>query len=109
MAWPFLLFKKMILIMKTIHLLLVVLFTYITLPAFAHNFAEFKGKVTDADTNEPLVGATVYISDLKATTTTNANGEFRFNNIPVKGKFLIEVRFVGYKTAFPSFSRFNLL
>jgi iron complex outermembrane receptor protein len=99
MAWPFLLFKKMILIMKTIHLLLVVLFTYITLPAFAHNFAEFKGKVTDADTNEPLVGATVYISDLKATTTTNANGEFRFNNIPVKGKFLIEVRFVGYKTA----------
>lgn len=86
-------------IMKKIHLLLVVLFTYLAVPVLAADFAEFKGKVTDVTTNEPLVGATVYISDLKASTTTNANGEFRFANIPAKGKFLVEVRFIGYKTA----------
>jgi iron complex outermembrane receptor protein len=88
-----------IMIMKKIHLILVVLFTYITLPALAIDFADFKGKVIDATTKEPLVGATVYISDLKATTTTNADGEFAFKNIPTKGKFLIEVRYLGYKTA----------
>jgi iron complex outermembrane receptor protein len=84
--------------MKKIHLILVILFTYITLPALAIDFADFKGKVTDATTKEPLMGATVYISDLKATTTTNANGEFTFKNIPIKGKFLVEVRYIGYKT-----------
>ncbi len=85
--------------MKKIHLLLVVLFTVFCLPSMADSLAEFKGKVTDADTKQPLVGATVFISDLKATTTTNENGDFIFKNIPLKGKFLVEVRFIGYKTA----------
>ncbi len=85
--------------MKKIHLLLVVLFTIFSVSAMADPLAEFKGKVTDADTNEPLVGATVFISDLKATTTTNENGEFIFKNIPQKGRFLVEVRYIGYKTA----------
>lgn len=85
--------------MKKIHLLLVVLLACFTAPALAANWADFKGKVLDASTKEPLSGATVYISDLKATTTTNASGEFSFSNIPSRGKFLIEVRYVGYKTA----------
>ena len=85
--------------MKKLHLLLVVLLTYLSVPALAVEFADFTGKVVDASTNEPLAGATVYISDLKANAVTNANGEFRFTHIPAKGKFLIEVRYVGYKTA----------
>ncbi len=85
--------------MKKIHLLLVVLLACFTAPALAANLADFKGKVMDASTKEPLSGATVYISDLKATTTTNANGEFSFTNVPSRGKFLVEVRYVGYKTA----------
>jgi iron complex outermembrane receptor protein len=32
--------------------------------------AEFKGKVTDAATQLPLAGATIYITDLKAITTS---------------------------------------
>lgn len=84
--------------MKKIHLLLVVLLAFFTAPALAATMADFKGKVIDAATKEPLSGATVYISDLKATTTTNANGEFTFSNIPARGKFLVEVRYVGYKT-----------
>lgn len=85
--------------MKKIYLLLVVIFTVFSLPTMANPLAEFTGKVTDASTKEPLAGATVYISDLKATTTTNENGDFTFKNIPLKGKFLVEVRYIGYKTS----------
>ena len=60
--------------MKKIQLFILLVFTYLTLPAVAATLADFKGKVIDATTKEPLAGATVYISDLKATTTTNANG-----------------------------------
>lgn len=81
---------------KFIYILLMVLFTA---PTFAANLAEIKGTITDTETKSPLVGATIYISDLKAFTTSNANGEFTLKNIPTKGKFLVEVRFIGYKTA----------
>ncbi|KQB99384.1 TonB-dependent receptor [Pedobacter sp. Hv1] len=85
--------------MKKIHLFLVVLLSFLSFTVSAGNVADVKGKVIDASTQEPLVGATIYISDLKATTTTNANGEFTFTNVPNKGRFLIEVRYIGYKTA----------
>lgn len=65
---------------------------------FAAGVAQFKGKVLDASNQAPLVGATIYITDLKAITTTNAQGEFILKNVPAKGRFLLEVRFVGYKT-----------
>lgn len=84
--------------MKRTTLLLIALIIFSSLNSFADALATFKGKVIDAATKEPLVGATVYISDLKSTTVTNANGEFNFTNIPTKGKFLLEVRYVGYKT-----------
>lgn len=57
-----------------------------------------KGKVSDANTHEALPGTTVYIPDLKAVTMTNEHGEFTLHNVPSKGKFLLEARFVGYKT-----------
>ena len=66
--------------------------------AFAFSIAEIKGKITDASTQEPLVGATIYISDLKAFTSSDAQGDFTLKNIPTKGKFLVEVRFIGYKS-----------
>ncbi len=79
--------------------MLLMILSYVSFTASANNMADLKGKVIDASTQEPLVGATIYISDLKATTTTNANGEFSFKNIPNKGRFLMEVRYIGYKTA----------
>lgn len=85
--------------MKKLGLLLAFLSVFFALPAVADSLASFKGKVSDATTQQPLAGATVYISDLKATTVTNTNGEFSFNNVPSRGKFLIEVRYLGYKTA----------
>lgn len=85
--------------MKKIHLLLVVLlYTCFNTIGFAAEVAEVRGKVTDSETKAPLAGATIYITDLKAITTTNSNGEFTLKNIPSKGRFLVEVRYVGYKT-----------
>ncbi|RZK46104.1 MAG: TonB-dependent receptor, partial [Pedobacter sp.] len=76
-----------------------IFFAFLAIPAFANNYAEVTGKIVDADTQQPLVGATIYISDLKAVTTSNANGEFTLKNVPARGKFLVEVRYIGYKTA----------
>lgn len=85
--------------MKKIHLVLVVLlYTFFSASSFAAELSQFKGKVSDANTQAPLVGATIYINDLKAVTTTNNNGDFILKNIPAKGRFLLEVRYVGYKT-----------
>lgn len=85
--------------MKKLHLFLVIILAISSVnPANAAKLAEIKGKITDATTNAPLIGATIYISDLKATTVSDANGEFLIKNIPSKGKFLVEARYLGYKT-----------
>jgi iron complex outermembrane recepter protein len=55
----------------------------------------FSGKVTDAITNLPLAGATVYFIDLKMGAATTADGSFSFPNIPA-GKHLVEISYVGY-------------
>ena len=60
--------------------------------------AAFTGKVTDAKTNEPIIGATVTISQLKISTSTNANGEFTFDRLPARGRYVVEVRYLGYQT-----------
>ncbi len=86
--------------MKKLFILFVGFFLLAFQNIFAHTaFIDVKGKVTDAATKEPLAGATVFISDLKTTVITDNTGEFVFKNIPVKGKFLVEVRYLGYKTS----------
>lgn len=85
--------------MRKIHLTCLLLFAlFYANSAVAATLAEIKGKVTDAITQTPLAGATIYLSDLKAFTSSDANGDFILRNLPSKGKFLVEVRFVGYKS-----------
>ena len=54
-----------------------------------------QGRVTDQATQEPLVGAMVYLPDLRQGAATNALGEYQIQNLP-KGRFLVQVRLVGY-------------
>lgn len=85
--------------MKRIHILTIIFALFvISQSSFAAENADIKGKVTDASTHQPLPGAAIYISDLKASTLSDANGEFIFKDLPARGKFLIEVRYIGYKT-----------
>jgi len=85
--------------MKKIHLFLVVLFAvFIATSTFAADITEFKGKITDAQTKSALPGATISIPDLNKSAVTNVNGDFMFKNVPAKGRFLIQVSYIGYRT-----------
>ncbi|MEJ7557229.1 MAG: TonB-dependent receptor [Pedobacter sp.] len=85
--------------MKTLQVTLVVLlYTFFSTNSFASNLAELKGKVTDASTDSGLPGATVSIPDLRKSASTNENGEFTLKNLPVRGKFLVQVSYVGYQS-----------
>jgi iron complex outermembrane receptor protein len=53
------------------------------------------GKIKDSKTGEPLEGASIYFPDLKIGGTSNAQGEFKIQNIP-EGKYLLEVSYLGY-------------
>ncbi len=84
--------------MKKLFLFITTILILLSFSTYADTLLTIRGKVTDAITQEPLAGAILYISDLKATTTTNQQGEYVFSNMPSKGKFLLEVRYLGYKT-----------
>lgn len=55
------------------------------------------GKVTDKLTGEPVVGATIYIPDLKSGTVADENGFFKIEDLP-KTYVIIQVSFIGYKS-----------
>ena len=55
-----------------------------------------EGQVIDAETDEPLVGASVLIPDLERGATTDPNGEFRMENIGA-GTYDFQVTFIGYE------------
>ena len=58
----------------------------------------FSGKVIDAATGKPLSGVSVYISDTRTGTTTNAEGTFFIGNIS-EGNHLVEFSHVGFSLA----------
>ncbi|HVO75241.1 MAG TPA: TonB-dependent receptor [Ignavibacteriaceae bacterium] len=55
-----------------------------------------KGKVLDAEQNEPLVGVNVFIKELRNGTVTNEDGIFEFDNIN-EGNYSIAFSYVGHK------------
>ena len=86
--------------MKKLQLIgFVILYIVFSNTAYAAIVKNIQGKVTDAITQQTLPGATIYIPDLKVTAITDNNGEFNLQNLPSKGTYLIEVHYIGYKTA----------
>jgi len=84
--------------MKHFKLLFTFLIIVFALQANAQNTTgTIKGKVTEADTKLPLVGATVYIDGTTIGTVSNIDGEFVLENVEV-GEHTIVVSFVGYAT-----------
>jgi len=74
-------------------------FIYFLLMVFLYQFSNaqntIKGKITDQN-NEPLAGATIFVTELNKGTVANKDGEFELNNFP-NGKFKIRFSFVGYE------------
>ena len=55
----------------------------------------FSGKITNAKTGAAIEGASIYITDIKSGTASDASGKFIIKNIP-PGKHLIEISHIGY-------------
>lgn len=55
------------------------------------------GKVVDAETGEPLVGANIALRGTVLGRVTNVDGSFRFQNLPV-GVYTVVISMVGYET-----------
>ena len=66
-------------------------------PAFSDNIKKYTvvGKVTDQNDGEALVGATVYIRELKTGTTTDEYGHYSVT-LP-QGTYTLVFSFIGYK------------
>ena len=75
------------------HTVLVLILSLLSTLAFPQ--ATLTGKVTDAVTNEPLPGATIYIPDLKTGVSADKDGAYKFTNLP-KSSLLIQASFMGY-------------
>ena len=58
---------------------------------------KYVGKVTDASTNSPIVGASVIVPEAKLGTKTDVDGSF-FLTLEADKKYTIEISSVGYNT-----------
>ena len=68
--------------------------------AFSQNLKQtVRGTIIDNDNKLPLIGATVIIigTDPLIGTTTDANGIFRIDNVPI-GRIAVRISYLGYET-----------
>lgn len=56
-----------------------------------------KGRIVEAETSEPLIGATIRVLGTERGTMTNLDGYYSFENLPA-GRHTIEVAYMGYTT-----------
>ena len=64
---------------------------------------EIEGTIINATTKQPLIGASIYLPDLKKGTTTDIDGHFVLHKIP-HGHFIVEISYLGYKTVIEEIS-----
>ena len=64
------------------------------------------GTVTDASDNSPVIGAEIFIHDIKIGAVTNLDGRYEMKNIP-SGKYLVEIKAIGYTTLLVSIQLCN--
>ena len=62
----------------------------------AQTKGHISGTVKDAETNESLVGVSIYVEQLKQGTTTNERGHYEID-LPL-GEHILRVSYVGYGT-----------
>ncbi len=58
-------------------------------------YGKISGKVTDSQTNEPLVGATVFVEGTTFGASTDINGNYFILNVPA-GTYNLKTTYIGY-------------
>ena len=81
---------------KLKQILLAATFLLIPVLVFAQS-GKIEGVLTDADTGEPLIGATVGIQGTTIGAVTNVDGEYLMLNV-APGTYILEARYIGYAT-----------
>lgn len=76
---------------------LTLLFSMASLASFAQATGNFKGKILDQSTKQPVVGATVQIDHSQFGAITDTSGIFTVNNIPA-GTYAVTVSYIGFQT-----------
>ncbi|MBE7179362.1 MAG: TonB-dependent receptor, partial [Mucilaginibacter polytrichastri] len=71
--------------------------------AYADDVVNVNGRVTDVKTKQPLPGAVVTIHELRRTAVTDAEGNFTFRSLPSRGRFIVDVHYIGYKNVSMTF------
>ena len=72
------------------------LFLFVSIISFSQT-SDISISVSDAETNEPLLGATVYFEELEKGAVTDFDGIATFTEIP-NGNHIIKISYVGFKT-----------
>ena len=82
--------------MKTLASLFLFCFLYFSLSAQSST-QTIKVTVTDKDSHQPLIGATISIEGIEPMmgTTTDLDGNFRLDQVPV-GRHTLRCQYVGY-------------
>ncbi|GGF45252.1 TonB-dependent receptor [Echinicola rosea] len=77
----------------------ILFFLVICRPAFPQEKCafDFKGKVVDQESQEPIEGAYIWIKELEKGTITNQNGNFHLHDI-CEGHYGLSVEFLGYSS-----------
>jgi hypothetical protein len=86
--------------MKTITLIIASVFLLISNSKAQESVQTVRGRVVDADTNQPLPGVNVVLSDTNPPigTTTDFDGYYALTSIPL-GRHTIQFSFMGYEAA----------
>lgn len=75
--------------------LLFLVFTLVSLSGFSQSKATLSGYLKDAQTGEGLIGATIYVDEIKSGTTTNVYGYYAIS-LP-KGTYSVTFNYLGYQ------------
>lgn len=78
-------------------LLFILFFTSFCLTTAFAQSNKVKGKVYDATDFSPLPGAVVILSELSKSYVTDANGNFKIEDVP-SGHYTLEIKYVGFET-----------
>ncbi len=81
--------------MRKVTVLSLMILLCISLPLLAGQFGKITGRVTDAETGQPLPGVDVTVEGTMMGASTNVDGYYTILNVP-PGTYTIKCSMIGY-------------